>query len=119
VVAYHSATRRAARQIQQRLDLNPDDARACNLGAGIHATLGDSAKALEYAERSLAIDPEDPMLLYNVACTYSNLGEIDDALSCLERAVDKGFGHKEWIDHDSDLNPLRDSPRFKAIAQAM
>ncbi|HUQ20746.1 MAG TPA: protein kinase [Gemmatimonadaceae bacterium] len=114
-----AATRRAARQIQQRLDLNPDDARACNLGAGIHATLGDSAKALEYAERSLAIDPEDPMLLYNVACTYSNLGKMDDALSCLERAVDKGFGHKEWIDHDSDLNPLRDSPRFKAIAQAM
>jgi serine/threonine protein kinase/Flp pilus assembly protein TadD len=114
-----AATRRAARQIQQRLDLNPDDARACNLGAGIHATLGDSDKALEYAERSLAIDPEDPMLLYNVACTYSNLGKIDDALSCLERSVDKGFGHKEWIDHDADLNPLRETPRFKAIAQAM
>jgi serine/threonine protein kinase/tetratricopeptide (TPR) repeat protein len=114
-----SATRRAARQIQQRLDMNPDDARACNLGAGIHATLGDSKKALEYAERSLAIDPEDPMLLYNVACTYSNLGKIDDALSCLERAVDKGFGHKEWIDHDGDLNPLRETARFKAIAQAM
>ena len=103
-----AATRRAARQIQQRLDLNPDDARACNLGAGIHATLGDSAKALEYAERSLAIDPEDPMLLYNVACTYSMLGKIDEGLSCLERAVDKGFGHKEWIDHDGDLDPLRD-----------
>ena len=114
-----AANRRAARQIQQRLDLNPDDARACNLGAGIHALLGDSKKALEYAERSLAIDPEDPMLLYNVACMYSNLGMTDEALSCLERAVDKGFGHKEWIDHDGDLNPLRETPRFKAIAQAM
>jgi len=115
----NEATRRAARQIQQRLDLNPDDARACNLGAGIHATLGHSEKALELAERSLGIDPEDPMLLYNVACTYSRLGKIDDALSCLERAVDKGFGHKEWIDHDSDLNPLRETSRFKAISQAM
>jgi serine/threonine protein kinase/Tfp pilus assembly protein PilF len=114
-----AATRRAARQIHDRLEMNPDDARACNLGAGIHATLGDADKALEYAERSLGIDPDDPMLLYNVACTYSMLGRIDDGLSCLERAVDKGFGHKEWIEHDADLNPLRDTPRFKAIAQAM
>jgi tetratricopeptide (TPR) repeat protein len=113
------AIRRAIRQVQQRLDLNPDDARACNLGSGLHSKLGHTEKALEYAERSLAIDPEDPMLLYNVACTYSCLGKIDDALSCLERAVDKGFGHKEWIDHDSDLDPLRESPRFKAISQAM
>ena len=113
------ATRRAIRQVQQRLDLNPDDARACNLGSGLHAKLGHNEKALEYAERSLAIDPEDPMLLYNVACTYSCLGKTDDALSCLERAVDKGFGHKEWIDHDSDLDALRESPRFKAISQAM
>ena len=113
------ATRRAIRQVQQRLDLNPDDARACNLGSGLHAKLGHNEKALEYAERSLAIDPEDPMLLYNVACTYSCLGKTDDALSCLERAVDKGFGHQEWIDHDSDLDALRESPRFKAISQAM
>jgi len=113
------AIRRAIRQVQQRLDLNPDDARACNLGSGLHSKLGHTEKALEYAERSLAIDPEDPMLLYNVACTYSCLGKIDDALSCLERAVDKGFGHKEWIDHDSDLDALRESPRFKAISQAM
>jgi len=40
-------------------------------------------------------------------------------LTYLERAVDKGFGHKEWIDHDSDLNPIRETARFKAIAQAM
>jgi tetratricopeptide (TPR) repeat protein len=81
--------------------------------------LGDSARALEFAERSLAIDPEDPMLLYNVACTYAVLGKLDDAMGCLERAVDKGFGHREWIDHDPDLNSLRDNPRFQAISQAM
>jgi hypothetical protein len=39
----------------------------------------------------------------------------DKALECLERAVDNGFGHREWLDHDSDLDPLRDSPRFAAL----
>ena len=68
---------------------------------------------------SVAIDPDDPQLLYNVACTYAVLGRTEEALTSLEHAVDKGYGHKEWIDHDSDLNPLRETPRFKAIAQAM
>jgi serine/threonine protein kinase/Tfp pilus assembly protein PilF len=111
--------RRALKLIEQRLEMNPDDARAANLGAATLASLGEKDRAMEFAERSLAIDPDDPMLLYNVACTYCVLAEPDRALTYLERAVDKGFGHKEWIDHDSDLNAIRDTPRFKAIAQAM
>jgi serine/threonine protein kinase/tetratricopeptide (TPR) repeat protein len=111
--------RRALKLMEDRLELNPDDARAANLAAAFLARLGDLSKAVEYADRSLAIDPEDPMLLYNVACTYVALGRKEDALNCLERAVDKGFGHKEWIDHDPDLDPLRDNMRFQALSQAM
>ena len=111
--------RRALKLMEDRLELNPDDARAANLAAAFLARLGDLSKAVEYADRSLAIDPEDPMLLYNVACTYVALKRVDDAMNCLERAVDKGFGHKEWIDHDPDLDPLRDNLRFQALSQAM
>ncbi len=111
--------KRALKLMEDRLELNPDDARAANLAAGLLAQLGESTRSLEYADRSLAIDPEDPMLLYNVACTYTALGRTDDALNCLERAVDKGFGHKEWIDHDPDLAPLRENLRFQALSQAM
>lgn len=93
--------------------------RACNLLAIAFAIVGEPDKAIEFAERSMAIDPDDPVLLYNVACTYSVLGKHDEAISCLERAVDKGFGHKEWLDHDPDLAPIRSNPRFQAIAQAM
>jgi serine/threonine protein kinase/Tfp pilus assembly protein PilF len=111
--------RRALKLMEDRLELNPDDARAANLAAAFLARLGDLSKAVEYADRSLAIDPEDPMLLYNVACTYVALKRYDDAMNCLERAVDKGFGHKEWIDHDPDLDPIRENLRFQAISQAM
>ena len=111
--------RRALKLMEDRLELNPDDARAANLAAAFLARLGDLSKAVEYADRSLAIDPEDPMLLYNVACTYVALKRHDDAMNCLERAVDKGFGHKEWIDHDPDLDPLRENLRFQALSQAM
>jgi serine/threonine protein kinase/Tfp pilus assembly protein PilF len=111
--------RRALKLMEDRLELNPDDARAANLAAAFLARLGELQKSVEYADRSLAIDPEDPMLLYNVSCTYVALGRFDDAMKCLERAVDKGFGHKEWIDHDPDLDPLRDNARFKVLSDAM
>ena len=114
-----AANKRSIRLMEERLELNPADARASNLLAATYANFGDSEKAIDYAERSLAIDPDDAMLLYNVACTYSLLGRVDDAIGCLEKAVDKGFGHKEWLDHDPDLNGLRENPRFQTIARAM
>ena len=105
--------------MEERLELNPSDARAANLLAATYANFGDEAKAIDYAERSLAIDPDDAMLLYNVACTFSLLGRPDEAIGYIERAVDKGFGHKEWLDHDPDLNALRNNPRFQTISKAM
>jgi serine/threonine protein kinase/Flp pilus assembly protein TadD len=114
-----AADRRAIKLMLERLELNPSDARAANLLAATYASQGESEKAVDYAERSIAIDPDDAMLLYNLCCTYTLLGKNDDAIACLERAVDKGFGHREWIDHDPDLNALRDNPRFQSIMRGM
>ncbi|MEO8192719.1 MAG: protein kinase [Gemmatimonadales bacterium] len=111
----NKASQRAVKSMEAWLDANPDDARALNLGAGIWSNLGQTEKALEWANRSLEIDREDPQLLYNVGCVYAIEGMKDDALRCLERAIDKGYGHREWMEHDSDLNSLRNDPRFKAL----
>jgi serine/threonine protein kinase/Tfp pilus assembly protein PilF len=111
--------RRGLRLMEGSLELNPDDARAANLAAGVFGALGEADSAIKYGERSLAIDPEDPMLLYNVACMYASLGRVDQAIACLERAVDKGFGHREWIDNDPDLSPIRSNPKYQAIVDAI
>jgi len=111
--------RRGLSLMESSLELNPDDARAANLAGGVFGALGDAENAIKYGERSLAIDPEDPMLLYNVACMYSSLGRVDQAITCLERAVEKGFGHKEWIDNDPDLNAIRSSPKYQSIIDAI
>ena len=113
----NKASQRAVKSIESWIDANPDDARAINLGAGIWSNLGQTEKALEWANRSLEIDREDPQLLYNVACVYAIEGMKEDALSCLERAIDKGYGHREWMEHDSDLNSLRSDKRFKALLE--
>lgn len=109
------ASQRAVKAIEKWLDTNPDDARALNLGATIWSNLGQTEKALEWAERSLQIDKEDPALLYNVACVYAIEGMREEALQALERAIDKGYGHRDWIEHDSDLNSLRSDKRFKSL----
>jgi adenylate cyclase len=111
--------RKALRLIAERLELNPDDARASQLGATIAAKLGENEAATGYARRALTINPDDPLLLYNISCMYALLGNSNEALSCLEKAVDKGYGQKDWVEHDSDLDSLRGLPRFQHIVEGM
>ena len=76
---------------------------------------GEKKKALQWANRAMAIDPEEPAILYNVACVYSIAGEVEAAISYLEQAVNAGFGYREWLENDSDLDALRENSRFQAL----
>jgi tetratricopeptide (TPR) repeat protein len=113
------ALRKGLQVAERHLELNPDDARALTLGAGALIQFGERQRALEWCRRALAIDPDDSGVLYNVACTNSQGGEIDEAIACLERAVQNGFGHREWLENDSDLDPLRTDPRFEALKKRL
>ena len=111
--------RRQTRLVDDHLELNPDDPRACILGAIAHATLNEPERSAFLAGRAIAADPDDPMLLYNVGCNYAQLGQVDEALSALEQAVDRGYGDKPWMEHDSDLDPLRSNPRYEKLLERM
>jgi TolB-like protein/tetratricopeptide (TPR) repeat protein len=104
--------------IENHLQRNPDDVRALYLGAAGLIELGKKEQGLEWARRALAMDPEDSMILYNVACVYSHARELDLALDCLEKSIAGGMAHMEWIENDTDLDPLRELPRFKAMLQS-
>ncbi len=109
------ALRRGLQVIEKHLELNPDDVRALYLGGIALVAIGDHVRALEWAGRALSLDPEDSGVLYNVACVYSLEGKTDEALTCLDKAVRNGFGHREWLENDSDLDPLRGDSRFEAL----
>jgi TolB-like protein/Flp pilus assembly protein TadD len=104
---------------EKHLELNPDDARALYLGATALIQLGERERALEWAGRARAANESDSLVLYNVACVYSLGGLKEEALECLEKAVQNGFGHGGWIDHDSDLDSLRGDPRFEALKKRL
>jgi len=109
------ADRRSFAIIEKHRKLNPDDARAIYFGAGALIRTGRREQGLAWAREALDLGPDDPIILYNVACVYANAHEIEDAVSALEMAVDAGYAHKEWIQNDHDLDPLRDHPRFAPL----
>ena len=50
---------------------------------------------------------------------YSLLGQIDDAIDTLTRAVERGFTHKAWIENDPDFKNLRTHARYQALLARM
>ena len=114
-----AANRKGLVAAERHLELFPNDGRALNLGASALVGLGEHERGLEWAERALAGDPEEPSVLYNVACTYARLGKTENALACLDEAITFGFLHKEWIDNDATLDSIRSHPRFEALLERL
>lgn len=111
--------RRAAITVERHIELNPDDPRALYMGANILCHIGRREQGLEWGDRALALDPEDAGVLYNTACLNAVAGRSEYAIELLEKAVQNGFGHREWIDNDPDVASLRDHPRFQALLNSL
>jgi serine/threonine protein kinase/Flp pilus assembly protein TadD len=114
-----AAYRHSLKLIDKHLEMHPDDPRALYLGAIACCRLSERQRGLKLAEQSLALDPEEPMTLYAVACVYAILGQIEEAIDCLRKAVANGYAHKEWIKNDADLSALHGHPRFEALLERM
>jgi len=114
-----SAAQRGIERAERELTLHPENPRPAYLGASALLTLGETDRAKEWLSRALAIDPDDILTQYNAACVYTGLGEIEQAFDLLERLLTHaGYELKAgWIKHDSDLDPLRNHPRFQKVLE--
>ncbi len=82
------------------------------MGANALVALAEIERGLEWADGARQLEPEEPMVLYNLACIYSMAGKPDEAISCLEKSLSHGAAYQEWSRRDSNLDPLRQNPRF-------
>ena len=108
----HHAAQRGVEKAERHLELNPDDTRALNLGIGGFASLGQRDKVREWVDRTLALDSDNADSLYNVACGYAQIGELEKAVDYLEQACLQGIAIGDWVQNDSDLEPLHGHPKF-------
>jgi adenylate cyclase len=98
------------------MSLHPENSDPALLGACALATLGQHEQARKWADRALAIDPDDQQAQYNVACVYSLIGELDPAFDILEKVLPKlSVEFYKWFRNDSDLDPLRNHPRYPTL----
>jgi serine/threonine protein kinase/tetratricopeptide (TPR) repeat protein len=100
--------------VKRRVRSHPDDTRAWTMGAAVLAEMGEPDSAAKWTAHALAVDPEEPIIVYNAACVYVRLNRLEDAVDCLEAAFTQG-ALAEWAANDPDLDPLRANPRFQRL----
>lgn len=65
------------------------------------------------------ISPENPRVLYHLACAYSQDGKKKDAIEALQNAVEKGFKDVLALETDPDLEPIRKEPAFQGLVEKL
>lgn len=90
------------------------------------AELGHVLTRLGRYEEGLAVDrelarqePEDPNVLYNLACSLALTGHTDEAFRTLDRAILHGYEDADHLAADEDLAALRADARFAALLAAL
>jgi tetratricopeptide (TPR) repeat protein len=76
---------------------------------------GDYRAAIAIAAEGLEQWPDHPVIHYQLACYHALAGDPEHALDHFEQAIAGDPRVREWAASDSDLDSLRDDPRFAAI----
>lgn len=76
---------------------------------------GKYVAGLKVDEQLSQLRPGDPMVQYNLACSYSLTGNFNQAIAALEKALNLGFTDFKWLAQDPDLSDLRRHPLYKNI----
>jgi tetratricopeptide (TPR) repeat protein len=92
--------------------------------------VGRYAEAIDEYERELdRIWSTKSFSYYNMACAYASWSRDpgtrsaeflrERALRCLEQAFASGWRDVGWMETDGDLDPIRDTERYKAVRRAI
>ena len=104
--------------LRSETDRRENLAALVELGA-VLTRLGRYDEGLQVDQRLVRLEPEEPIVHYNLACSLSLLGRIDDAIEELTRAVDFGYEDVDHMLKDRDLRALRNDPRFEVLAKRL
>lgn len=97
------------------IERDPEYVEALQLLGDDFTKRGQFNDGLKIDEQLSRLLPEDSMVFYNLACSYSLTDRIDDSITALNKAVHLGYDDSKWMDTDPDLNKVRTDPRYRSI----
>lgn len=97
------------------LGADPDSRAALEMLGTALTRAGRHEEALRADLRLTEVAPKSAYAFYNLACSYSNLGQVDDGIAALRKALDLGYRDFNFMMTDADLDNVRRDPRFKKL----
>ena len=91
----------------------PDFLQALMALGDLYTKKGMYQKGLEVDKKLAALHPDNPFILYNLACSYSLLNELDKAFVYLQEAIHCGYDNFYYMFTDGDLSNLHKDSRFQ------
>jgi tetratricopeptide (TPR) repeat protein len=76
---------------------------------------GRYLEGLKVDECLARIEPSNPIVFYNLACSYALTDHLDRAALALEKAINFGYRDFNWLAKDPDLRKLRAQPIYRDI----
>jgi tetratricopeptide (TPR) repeat protein len=79
------------------------------------ALRGKHEQSLQVDQQLARLQPRNPLVFYNLACSHSLNGDVDQAAAALEKALALGYRDFKWLAADPDLRRLRQHPLYHRI----
>ena len=76
---------------------------------------GKYGQSLNVDKQLSELEPANPLVFYNLACSYCLNREVPAAADALDRAINLGYRDFKWLSRDPDLTPLRKHPLYRRI----
>jgi tetratricopeptide (TPR) repeat protein len=115
-------TRRETRELDVKISFleglirrDPQYVDALQILGDHYTQRGEYEHSLQVDEQLSRLEPRNPLVFYNLACSYSLNREFDRAAASLEKALLLGYRDFKWLAKDPDLQPLRQHPLYRGI----
>ena len=76
---------------------------------------GRYLEGLKVDENLARLEPGNPLVFYNLACSYALTDHFERAVLALEKAINLGYRDFNWLAKDPDLRKLRQHPVYREI----
>jgi serine/threonine-protein kinase len=108
------AYKKSIAMFRSRVEVNSEDTESLGFIAVYSAMVGDRKPAIDNLQRALALAPNNPEILFKAAYVYSQLGDTNQSLSWLKKAIAAGYP-KSMVRDTPEFDRMTNDPRFQVL----